>query len=434
MTQSKTGLWRTGLTTAALSFMAAVVFAGAGWTQTQSDADGPGPYRLTVGDIVDVAIMGEGESWEARIDLDGTLRLPALGRLHAEGLSLDDAEEALRSEIEATGLFVSPRISVAVSEYAPVLVTGTVRAPGLFQFTPTMTVEAAAGLAGGVALTAVDGPAMTLQATQLSGDLRRAETDILGTLVRIARTEAQLEGQDTFEFDSAAHSPLVRVDMDLLSHLLSRERLILTEEKQATEDLQRLRQIELSNVEKQIELLLERRKVQENLIRLQEEERTAAEELDARGLRTRMDMARLDRNDASLQAQMLDIEAALSGARTRLADISTTLTKARIDRRLSLLGESTAGRKALEKLLTERRTVLEKSVILGDPTSLAFADETTVAIEYTLRRRTDGVVETFTAHAKDPIRPGDTLLVTVTTESPTTAAGVSTPAELAVSQ
>ncbi|WP_172332632.1 polysaccharide biosynthesis/export family protein [Mangrovicoccus sp. HB161399] len=365
-------------------------------------------YRLVVGDMLRVSILGDPEQMESKVDLDGALRLPQLGSVQAEGLTIDEIQERLTHEIEETGLHVSPRISVSILEYAPIIVSGAVNLPGRFPFSPTLTARAAAGLAGGAQLPGIETGGPGLQAVQVVGDLREVETEIVGTAIRIARVEAQLEEHDSVVFDPAG-LPFEPHDAALLDHLLSREQGILDEDRASTAELHGIRQIELQNYDRQIEILLERSKVQNELIRIQANERAAAEALDERGLRTRMDMARLERNDASLQAQVLDIEAALSQARTRRADLAGTITKTRSDRRLELLADSVKLRAEMEQLLVKRQTVLAKIALLGDPAVIALADGPVTKVIYTIRRRLRGEIETFDMGPDDGILPGDTL-------------------------
>ena len=369
-------------------------------------------YRLVIGDTVSMAILGEGEGWEAQVDLDGGLRLPGFGRVHVEGKTLDQAEAFMLDEIEKTGLYVSPRLSLGIASYAPVVVTGAVRDPGAFDYRPNLTAEAASGLAGGVAMSEIDGNQTALASVQLVGDLRRLGTDILHTTIRIARVEAQLEGRETFEFDPA-EMPVVAPDPDLLAHLVLREQAILDEEISGDRQLIALRTTELEETDNQIDLLLRRREVQEDMILLQQEEREAAESLDARGLRTRMDMARIERSEAEVQARLLDIDAALSQARTRRADISRALTQFRIDRRVDLLEASARERADLEQLLHQRRTALEKSALIGNPAAGFMPEEAGLVIDYTVRRRTDGTMRSFSVEPDFMLRPGDILNVRI---------------------
>lgn len=394
-----------------LTALIVAIRLAAGPLATQAQAE---TYRLVAGDQVSVSIFGEQDTWETGIDLDGSLRLPALGRVQAEGMTLDEAEAALKAQIEKTDLFVAPRVSLSILSYAPVLVTGAVRAPGLFDYTPQLTARTTAGLAGGVAPTGIDSTGLSLQSAEFANRLQKIETDYLSLLLRKARVEAQLEDLDAIDFDPARDIPFPKVDTRLLNQLLSREQAILTEEKQGMQELQHLRQVELENVEKQIALLQERSKVQDGMIALHQEEIAAAETLESRGLRTRMDMARVERDSANLQAQVLDIEAALSQARTRQADIASTMSQARSVRRVKLLENSAEMRAALEQLGHDRQSTLAKMLILGDSSALAMVGEADTTVRFEIRRRRNGAVESITAGPDDRIMPGDTLQVYIT--------------------
>lgn len=397
-----------GRTIAAIVLAALILGHIAVPAEAQEQAD---PYRLGVGDIVEVSILGESQSWQGRVDLDGMLRLPVLGRTAAEGMSLDETERALAESISETGLFVSPRLSVSVLDYAPVLVSGAVREPGRFDYAGGLTVGAAVGLAGGPSLAVVDSTTLTITATQLAGDLREVEADIQASMVKSARIEAQLADRTDFEVDFRQGASFAGVDPGLIAHLLERERAILVEERDAYLELQRLRQTELEETERQIAFLRERLGVQEQLIRLQAEERSAAEQLEARGLRTRMDMARLERNDAAAQARQLDIEAALSQARTRKADINRAIVQDRVSRTTRLLEASASYRIELDQLNNRRRTLLDKSLIVGNPMAVMLAGMTKQAVAYELHRRVNGGVRVIEAAPADLVRPGDAVVV-----------------------
>ena len=399
---------------------AAILYAlamGPGAAPAQGDAPAiagePGAYRLAVGDTVEARMLGEAEGWSGRIDIDGAVRLPGLGQAAVEGLSLAEAEARLEAAVGASGLYVAPEVSVALVAHAPVLVTGDVRNPGAFEFVPHLTAAAAAGLAGGVALSGADTLQLALLAPQLAGDLRRLETEIQQAVLRIARLDAQIEGRaEIAPDDPALDVPLASVGGDLARHLLEVEGAILREEAQASEEILGLWRAERDEIENQITLLANRLEVQGDLIRLQAEEMAAAEELDARGLRTRADMARVERLDADARARLLEIEASLSQARSRRSAISRAIAEYGLARRTGFLEASAREEAALERLFHERRTTIEKQVALGDGAAAALAAEA-VAIGYSVRRRQAGVVRTMEAGPDTELRPGDALSVSI---------------------
>ncbi|MEM8629753.1 MAG: polysaccharide biosynthesis/export family protein [Pseudomonadota bacterium] len=379
--------------------------------QTQSAQSSSEAYRLTVGDRVSVIVLGEDEVWEATVDLDGVLRLPLIGRLKAEGVSLDEAEAAIKDTIADTGVYVSPNVSVSILDYAPVLVSGAVRAPGTFPFRANMTVEAAVGLAGGPAIVSSDDSGALLTARTLAGDLVDVETNIQQTAIKLARVEAQLEDQADFDVDLTSFIPSARLDEELVAHIISRERAILANVRESSKELIQLRNTELEETENQIQLLLERRDVQNDLIALQVKEREIVEDLRTRGLQTRGAISALDRTEASSEARLLEIDAALSQTRAQRADIARALTQFRLDQRVELLANSNRFRGELELLLSKRETLIEKSFLLGDTFATALQSETDPQIVFSVRRRQDGTVREIQALSSDQVRPGDVIQV-----------------------
>ena len=398
--------------------LAALLASGGAPAQTSGEVVGGGPtaaddpYRLTVGDTLEVRVVGEEGGWSGPIDIDGVVRLPGAGRASVEGLTLDEAEARLGEAISASGLYVAPVVSVALTAHAPVLVTGDVRDPGAFAFVPHLTAQAAAGLAGGVSLSDVDPSRVALLSAELAGELRAVETEIQRAGVRIARLDAQLAGRAELPADAGAELPLVGIDRGLAERLREIEGAILREEAEATDALLALWRGEIGETESQIGLLVDRVEVLGEVARLQAEELDAAMELDARGLRTRVDMTRIERSEAEARARLLEVEAALSQARSRRSSLQRSLTRFEADRRAALRSSSVQERTELELLLHRRRTVLEKRLVIGDG-ALSLDAEDGVSIDYAIRRRRGGGVEVLDAEPDAEMRPGDALTVTV---------------------
>ena len=125
-----------------LGFAAVVAFA-----QNTSPLPAPPPsspigetdpgYKLTVGDSITVNVYGEGDmSASQRLDSNGKLRLPMIGEIKLNGLSVREAEDALEKLYRERELLKSPLVTLVVSNYAlrEVSVLGAVRSPGNFQF------------------------------------------------------------------------------------------------------------------------------------------------------------------------------------------------------------------------------------------------------------------------------------------------------------
>jgi polysaccharide export outer membrane protein len=105
---------------------------------------------LGAGDVFDVRVFEEADlSGTYRVDADGWIDYPLVGRIQVVGKLPGDLAELLRSRLAA---FVhKPQVSVLVREMNSkrVIVYGQVQRPGTYPYTNPMTISQAISLAGG---------------------------------------------------------------------------------------------------------------------------------------------------------------------------------------------------------------------------------------------------------------------------------------------
>lgn len=94
-------------------------------------------YPIGPGDVLQVSVpaMEEIRDRDARVAADGTLSLPFIGRLHAQGLTQEELADALRQRLKE--YLRNPRVFVFVKESnsRQVAVLGAVARPGLYSLT-----------------------------------------------------------------------------------------------------------------------------------------------------------------------------------------------------------------------------------------------------------------------------------------------------------
>jgi polysaccharide export outer membrane protein len=85
-----------------------------------------------------------------RVDHQGEIRLPIVGRIKAEGLTVESLEKEIGTRLST--IMNNPEVTVAVAEYRshPVSVLGAVRNPGVYQVTGPKTLFEVLSLAGGL--------------------------------------------------------------------------------------------------------------------------------------------------------------------------------------------------------------------------------------------------------------------------------------------
>jgi polysaccharide export outer membrane protein len=107
------------------------------------------PYRLQAGDVVRVMIYNQQSlSTDYKVGDNGMISMPLLGDIKAADLTVTELQKALYDGF-SNGIFVNPGVSVEVSQYRPLFVTGEVAKPGQYAYTPGLNVLGAIAVAGG---------------------------------------------------------------------------------------------------------------------------------------------------------------------------------------------------------------------------------------------------------------------------------------------
>ena len=110
----------------------------------------PADYIIGPRDLIAVQVFGEpGASGTFRVDADGTITLPLIGRVQAGGRTLGQTKDDITKAL-ADGFFTDPRVSASIQEYGSqkIFVVGEVRSPGAYPLSGETTLLAALALAG----------------------------------------------------------------------------------------------------------------------------------------------------------------------------------------------------------------------------------------------------------------------------------------------
>jgi len=161
--------------------------------------DAGGDYRLSPGDRLTIVVFDQPQlSGEFIIDGGGGILLPLAGSVSLNGHTLAEAQQLIQERF-ADGVLVQPGVSVRITEFRPVFVTGSVRKPGSYAFILGESVKAAIATAGG------EGQPLEQALNVTASDfitaeqrVRQLEVDHATLLVRKARLEAQRDGRDDF--------------------------------------------------------------------------------------------------------------------------------------------------------------------------------------------------------------------------------------------
>ncbi len=116
------------------------------------EQDPPTPLLLGVGDLVEIRVYGAPDlNTETRISSSGEISLPLIGQQKLAGLSAEQAQGLLESQLQEGKFLLDPHVSVFVKEYATqgVSVLGEVTKPGTYPLLGTPRLLDAISAAGG---------------------------------------------------------------------------------------------------------------------------------------------------------------------------------------------------------------------------------------------------------------------------------------------
>lgn len=135
------------LTIALLALIAVAPLAAQIGTVAESD------YRIGADDVLQIEFFGNPElNRKVRVQQDGGISLPLVGKLLLGGLSPVEAQERIASIYTEKGLVREPQVSIFVEELNSrgVYVQGAVENPGVYQLVGATRLLDAIGLAGGL--------------------------------------------------------------------------------------------------------------------------------------------------------------------------------------------------------------------------------------------------------------------------------------------
>lgn len=131
----------------ALAFAAAACAALAG-----GPASAQGGRVLTRSDVVTIKVVSQPDmDTTSRVDLDGTVQFPYIGRINAAGLTEDALARAIEKRLAARQIVNDPHVLIEISNFgAEVSVQGQVGAPGLYTIDRPTTLTQILARAGGL--------------------------------------------------------------------------------------------------------------------------------------------------------------------------------------------------------------------------------------------------------------------------------------------
>ena len=138
-----------------LAALALALSAGCGGSHDNQRLNLPTPTETSVvgpGDVFSMDVVGEQLPREYQVGLDGTVYLPYVQTVHVAGLDPQQIGQLIRKLLIEKQILNDPSVIVQVKEFNSrrVTIMGQVAKPGVFQYTPGLTLIQALSQAGGV--------------------------------------------------------------------------------------------------------------------------------------------------------------------------------------------------------------------------------------------------------------------------------------------
>jgi polysaccharide export outer membrane protein len=109
--------------------------------------------KLAPGFLLNVEVFGESElSGHVRVDNDGNITFPFLGKMHVAGDSVPEAQNKIQKRFVEQEILTNPQVTINVEQFAATNVTvlGEVQTPGRIELLAPHSLLDVLGMAGGV--------------------------------------------------------------------------------------------------------------------------------------------------------------------------------------------------------------------------------------------------------------------------------------------
>lgn len=388
------------------SFMALAAALLGGVAAAQDYPVGPSDLlrlRVLDWDALEGAVVEWPEvSGEYVVGPDGSITVPFAGRIESAGRRTDeiaaDVVEGLRNRL---ALVEPPDATVEVAAWRPVIVTGDVRAPGPYDFTPGLLAAQAVGLAGGTQSPLGNDASLRREVAFQQTTLATLRSSEQRQVARRARLEAELAGADSFEV-----APPSR-DADWPSILALEEQLLRIRRDRLARELAAIdeqAQLYVAEIE-----ALERKEVTLNeQLALAEQAATNAQDLASQGLVANQRLFESGQARANIENQLLDVSTAILAARQNIASAD----RERISLQDARTAETLEERQEVDGDLAETRARIAGQLAILQALEAGELVDVEPEPEIAVLRAEDGELLRIEGAALEPLRPGDMVEVT----------------------
>jgi protein involved in polysaccharide export with SLBB domain len=348
------------------------------------------------------------------VGADGTLFLPFVGQIRAQGTAPGDLARAIGDRLmQHMGLGRQPDVAVEIVQYRPFYIVGHVTQPGEFPYRPGLTVLQALGIAGGLRTREEDMSRLEREVIAGQGDVGLLALSNVSLLARKARLESELAGSDDIAFPAELKD---RASNETIAVAMEQERKIFAVRKDAmTTQLRALHELR-DFLEKELASLEEQLTFHDKQIELIQKELAGVSALVSKGLAVAPRELSLEGTVAQMQSDKLAAETSLLRVRQEISKTDIEI----LNLGNSQASEVAAALRETQLQLNEVTSKADTAVQLlhetevTAPALLALRERSERAKPiFKIVRTTDSGSEELTAEETTPIEPGDTVKIEI---------------------
>ncbi|MGY2997388.1 polysaccharide biosynthesis/export family protein [Mesorhizobium sp. URHB0026] len=348
------------------------------------------------------------------VGADGTLFLPFVGQIRAQGTAPGDLARAIGDRLMRNmGLGRQPDVAVEIVQYRPFYIVGNVKQPGEFPYRPGLTVLQAVGIAGGLPIRQDDISRLGREVISGQGDVGLLALNNVSLLARKARLEAELAGSEEISFPAELND---RASNQTVASTMDQERKIFAIGKDAlTTQLRSLHELR-DFLEKELDSLGQQLTFHDKQIELVQKELASVSTLVEKGLAVAPRELSLEGTVAQMQGDRLAAETSLLRVRQEIS--KTDIEILNISNRHA--SEVAEGLRETQLQLNEVTSKADTAVQLLHETEIAVPallalrqrSESAKPI-FKIVRTTDSSTAELPAEETTALEPGDTVKVEI---------------------
>jgi polysaccharide export outer membrane protein len=383
--------------------------SGGGAAEEGATEDISRDYRLAPGDRLTIVVFDQPQlSGELIIDGRGEILLPLTGSVPLSGLTLAEAQDLIQQRF-ADGVLVQPAVSVRITHYRPIFVTGYVKKPGSYPFTFGESIKAAIATAGGEGQ-AVEQPLSVAVSDLIMAEerVRQLEGNQATFLVRKARLEAQRDGRENFVIPLLVGLNSQNVELD---HIYSAENDVFVRLAGTYRDQVQALQNQRPLIEAEIKAITDQTTKQKEHLEIVDGHLGDLEFLYGKGMLRKELLLNQQIEKTLVQAQLSSLQAEVARLRQTMGELDVKLVDLKAAHERQILEEL---QQTSQRLREVEMSLAPARKLRGVKAEAAIGESGEAEYGIFISRSRDGGIVTFKATEETALSPGDVVEVKLT--------------------